>query len=85
MNLDMTIDLTPEDLAKQLKKESKGADFLGDFIAALDSELYHQVAEYVKENPDKSVRCLNCSRHTIGKTEGYNQPKRCEHCKAVMP
>lgn len=84
MIIEMPIDLSPEDLAKQLKREAKGADFLDDFITALDSELYHQVSEYVKENPDKSVRCIRCKRFTAGHAETYNQPKRCEHCKAGL-
>jgi len=84
MIIEMPIDLSPEDLAKQLKREAKGDDFLGDFIAALDSELYHLVAEYVKENPDKSVRCQRCKRFTIGK-RFIDTDKCCEHCRAVLP
>jgi len=85
MIIEMPIDLSPEDLAKQLKREAKGDDFLVDFIAALDSELYHLVSDFVKNNPDESKECTRCKRFTVGHAEAYNQPKRCEHCKAVMP
>ena len=87
MTIDMTINIDPAELAKQLKREKDGWDFTQCFIATLDSDLYHKVAQFIKDNPVESIECPRCKRHTNKQRESRNgiMMNFCEHCKAVLP
>jgi hypothetical protein len=87
MNIDMTINIDPAELARQLKREKDGGDFTECFIASLDSDLYRKVAQFIKDNPDESIECPRCKRHTNKQRESTLgiMMNFCEHCRVVLP
>jgi hypothetical protein len=80
VKIDIPIDIEPESLLKYLNGTEK-RKFVLDLVSGLDSDTYHAVAVFLAENPDDSVECPRCKRHTI---RLKNAPK-CTYCQAVLP
>ena len=82
-----SIEIDPDELAKALKEKPYGRSakiFVEQFVASLDSNLYHAVAKFIKDNPDESVECPKCKRHTHA-ISPKGVPAKCQYCNAVLP
>lgn len=86
MKLDLTIDIDPDNLAKEVRrlndKDRRG--FVQDFLAALDADSYHYAAQFIVDNPDEAVECPRCKRHT-NKHAPKGQAAKCDYCAMVLP
>ena len=51
----------------------------------IDSDLYHSVAAFTKDNPDDTGECQRCHRWTNNINLRMGKPANCDHCKAVLP
>jgi mRNA-degrading endonuclease RelE of RelBE toxin-antitoxin system len=86
MKLDLTIDLDPTNIAKELRRlsDKERRQFVEEFVSVLDADSYHCASVLISENPDDSVECPRCKRHTYGiARKGLGT--KCSYCAMVLP
>jgi len=59
--------------------------WLAGLLFELDSDMYHSVAEFIKDIPDATVECPRCHRWTNNIKPRNAEPAKCDHCKAILP
>ena len=74
-------------LASELRhlptRDARG--WVRNFISELDADLFHAVAVFIVENPDRTVECEHCHRFSYYHQTRLGIPGRCDHCKAIQP
>jgi uncharacterized protein YlaI len=84
MKLDLSIDLDPTTLAKDLRNLSvkDRRDFVERFICDLDMDSYDVVQKFIADNPVEMQDCPRCKMRIPLKSKYHTQ---CEYCRAVLP
>jgi hypothetical protein len=83
VKIDLPLDIDPAKLGREVNKllDRERRSFIKEFLSELDTDTYHTVAKYLADEPDKSIECPLCKRHTV-KIDIY--PK-CGYCGAGLP
>jgi 5-methylcytosine-specific restriction endonuclease McrA len=83
VRIEIPLGIDPARLGQDVSKlpSHERHTFIVWFLNELDADTYHHVAVFLAENPDDSVECPRCKRHTI---RLKNDPK-CTYCQAALP
>jgi hypothetical protein len=83
--IEVTATLTPEVIAAHINRDPRGKLFIESILAELDSDRYHACAEYIKGNPDGTIECPHCHKHTWAFKGRFKERATCDHCGRTLP